>query len=108
MNSQDLDLDSILQSTYVNFQKNAAPLDPKNDNPLLNVQKVYDTSDVRFFSHKLVKELFEDPTIRPFGGPSLQAMGSFSLDGISEQVLEFLPNNFYPMIVVSEIPKELE
>jgi len=94
---------SILQNTFVNFQKNAAPLDPKADNPLLNIQKAYDTTDIRFFSHNLMKELFEDDSIRPFGGPSLKVMGSFSLDGISDLVTEFLPNNYYPMIAVSEI-----
>lgn len=94
---------SILSSTFVNFQKNAAPVDPKADNPLLNVQKAYDTTDIRFFSYNLMHELFEDPTIRPFGGSNLKSMGSFSLDGISDLVTEFLPNNYYPMIAVSEI-----
>lgn len=94
---------SILSSTFVNFQKNAAPLDPKSDNPLLNLQKAYDTTDIHFFSNNLMKELFESDDIRPFGGPNLKTMGSFSLDGISDLVTEFLPNNYYPMIAVSEI-----
>lgn len=98
---------SILSYTHVNFQRIAPPVKVTSRNQLLNFEKLYDLDDIRFVAHQLVTDLFEDPLIMPFGGPTLKSRGNFTLDGISKLVNDFIPTSYYPIVVAAEIIKNM-
>lgn len=98
---------SILSYTHVNFQRIAPPVKVTSRNQLTQFEKLYDLNDIRFVAHQLVTELFEDPLIMPFSGPTLKSRGNFTLDGISKLVNDFIPTSYYPIVVAAEVIKNM-